>query len=94
MRTGNDGQRVRREDLHGDTLPDTSVQGLEDGAIAGLDLEMCMDRLPIEEREILVMGLDYNYEEMASQLGITNGNLRVKVSRARSLLRDCLESTK
>jgi len=32
-----------------------------------------------------------NYQDIADELQITNGNVRVKVMRARSMLHDCLE---
>lgn len=90
VRTGDERQRVRREDLHGDTLPDSAGFGLEDGAIISLDLDMCLEKISVEEREILAMNVDYSSKDIADQLGITNANVRVKVSRARTLLANCL----
>lgn len=91
VRTGGKAEKVKREDLYGDTLPDAQGLRAEEGLILGMDLEMCLQNLPMEEREILEMIIDMNYQDIADELQITNGNVRVKVSRARTMLHDCLE---
>jgi len=53
-----------------------------------------MERLDEDEREILSMILsgDMNYKEIASLIGTTEGNVKVKVHRARVKLKKILQS--
>ncbi|MBN2060478.1 MAG: RNA polymerase sigma factor [Deltaproteobacteria bacterium] len=53
-----------------------------------------MKRLDDDEREILALVLDgdLSYKEIASLVGTTEGNLKVKVHRARVKLKEILQS--
>jgi RNA polymerase sigma-70 factor (ECF subfamily) len=53
-----------------------------------------MKKLEDDEREILALVLsgDFNYKQIASIIGITEGNVKVKVHRARIKLRNFLQS--
>jgi len=52
-----------------------------------------MNKLETDEREILAMVLteDLKYKEIASIMGINEGNVKVRVHRARSKLREVLQ---
>ena len=56
------------------------------------DVRRALASLPDAQREALVLvdWLDMDHEEAARTLGITPGNLRVRLHRARSALRDAL----
>jgi RNA polymerase sigma factor (sigma-70 family) len=56
------------------------------------DVRRALASLPENQRTALVLvdWLDMNHEEAAGVLGITTGNLRVRVHRARQALRDAL----
>ncbi len=54
---------------------------------------VAMSRLEADEREILALALteDLKYREIASILGINEGNVKIKVHRARLKLREILQ---
>lgn len=60
-----------------------------------LDLERCLQRLPAEQRAVLLLvGLeDMSYEETARILAIPVGTVMSRLSRARSRLRALMERT-
>jgi RNA polymerase sigma-70 factor (ECF subfamily) len=55
-------------------------------------IELCMQRLPANTARVFLMRefLDLDFGEIATQLGLTEGHLRVLLYRARMLLRDCV----
>jgi len=59
-----------------------------------VDVRSALAGLPERERELLFMAYweDLTQEEIAAVLGITAGALRVRLTRARSRLRDALQS--
>ncbi len=71
------------------TLPDQAMESDELRAV----LDDCLDRLPDQLAEPFLLrevdGLDA--EEVRRSLDLTAGNLRVRLHRARLLLRGCLE---
>lgn len=83
-------EKIERESLPGD-LPELSQNSHEEGILIRIELERCMEKLQEEEREIIALLPVSTNEEMAEQFEISQINLRVKVSRARSKLAECLE---
>lgn len=61
-----------------------------------LDLESALQRLPAEQREILLLvGLEeMRYEDIATALGIPTGTVMSRLSRARERLRNLMEGGK
>ncbi|AOF82697.1 sigma-70, region 4 family protein [Methyloversatilis sp. RAC08] len=55
-------------------------------------IELCMQRLPANTARVFLMRefLDLDFGEIATQLGLTEGHLRVLLYRARMRLRDCV----
>jgi RNA polymerase sigma-70 factor (ECF subfamily) len=80
-------QRVDIDDIAND-LP--GVGGVPDQA---LDLQRCLQRLPIEQREVLLLVTlhDLGYEEAARITGVPIGTVMSRLSRARARLRDLME---
>jgi RNA polymerase sigma factor (sigma-70 family) len=58
-----------------------------------LDLDRCLQRLPAEQRAVLLLVTleDMSYEDTAKVLGIPVGTVMSRLSRARSRLRELME---
>lgn len=71
------------------TNPQTNVERMEFFQI----LEACLDNLPENTSRVFLMRewLDLKSDEICSRAGVTPGNLRVLLYRARMQLRLCLE---
>lgn len=66
-----------------------SLEGHGASADEALDLERCLQRLPADQRAVLLLVTleDLSYEETARVLGIPLGTVMSRLSRARSRLR-------
>lgn len=82
-------QRLELEDVQ-DTLQ-ASARPSDDA----LDLERCLQRLPAEQRAVLLLVTleDLSYEDTARILDIPMGTVMSRLSRARSRLRALMERT-
>lgn len=83
-------EKIDRESLTGD-LPELSQESHEEGVLIRMELERCMKKLSEEDREIIALLPVSTNEEMAEELEISSNNMRVKISRARNKLAECLE---
>ncbi|HEY1410459.1 MAG TPA: sigma-70 family RNA polymerase sigma factor [Promineifilum sp.] len=59
-----------------------------------LAIERCLKTLPEDQRIVTVLGdvEGYDYQEIASITSVSLGTVKSRMSRARSKLRDCLQS--
>jgi RNA polymerase sigma-70 factor (ECF subfamily) len=57
------------------------------------DLEACIERLAPRARDLVLLRFrqELSYDELAELTGVTSGTLRVRLYRALSALRECLE---
>ena len=83
-------EKIDRESLPGDP-PELSQESHEEGVLIRMELERCMKKLSEEDREIIALLPVSTNEEMAKELEISSNNMRVKISRARNKLAECLE---
>ena len=92
-----DGARraVRQQAAHRVDVDDVANElqapaGVPDQA---LDLQRCLLRLPVEQREVLLLVTlqDLGYEEAARITGVPIGTVMSRLSRARARLRDLME---
>ena len=69
--------------------------GATGGADDALDLERCLQRLPADQRAVLLLVAmeDMSYEDTARILGIPVGTVMSRLSRARTRLRALMERT-
>ena len=88
---------VRRPRLHTvmhdeDTL-EIPVAATQGDRLAVLDLEAALERLPVEQKEILLLVAleDMSYAEVAQTLGVPIGTVMLRLSRGRERLRSLLE---
>ncbi len=86
--------RSRREyaTLDGDAL-ELPVRPTQDVGLETRDLERMLARLPVEQREVLLLVVleDMSYDEAAAALGIPIGTVMSRLSRAREKLRALME---
>lgn len=88
---------VRRPKLHTVVLdedtPEIPVSSTQGDRLAVLDLQAALERLPVEQREIvLLIALeDLSYAEVATTLGIPIGSVMSRLSRGRERLRSLME---
>lgn len=82
-------QRLKMEDVQ------DSLQAHAPPSDDALDLERCLQRLPAEQRAVLLLVTleDLSYEDTARILAIPVGTVMSRLSRARSRLRALMEHT-
>ena len=85
-----DNIRKKKEFLPGDDLREVGISGDEKLESVKRDLAYCLEKLKRIEREIMVMIVDFSYEEIAGELDLSTVNTRVKVHRAREKLGICM----
>jgi RNA polymerase sigma-70 factor (ECF subfamily) len=89
--------RVRRPHLEtvaiDEDTPDIPVPGAEGQRLAVSDLQSALARLPVEQREVLLLvGLEeMTYADVAQTLGIPIGTVMSRLSRGRERLRLLLD---
>lgn len=88
---------VRRPKLHtvvlDDNTPEMPVAATQGERLAVLDLEAALERLPVEQREIILLVAleDMSYAEVAATLGIPIGSVMSRLSRGRARLRSLMD---
>ncbi|MDD6745300.1 MAG: sigma-70 family RNA polymerase sigma factor [Bacteroidales bacterium] len=93
-----DRRRSARLQLSGEPIADRSAVA-DDDVVAHAELcdlaahaKALMERLPEQQRTVMMLKdvEDCTYEEVAERTGLTQGNLRVVLSRARKTIRRLL----
>jgi RNA polymerase sigma-70 factor (ECF subfamily) len=76
-----------------DDTPEIPVPAAQGDRLALLDLQAALERLPLEQREVLLLvGLeDMSYAEVAQLLAIPPGTVMSRLSRGRERLRLLME---
>ncbi|HTP96189.1 MAG TPA: RNA polymerase sigma factor [Burkholderiales bacterium] len=84
--------RLRRTDVTGDDIEDIPVRGGETDHLEVSDLDSALQRLPGEQREVLLLVAleQLSYQETATLLEIPIGTVMSRLSRARARLRAVL----
>jgi RNA polymerase sigma-70 factor (ECF subfamily) len=88
---------IRRPRVHtvmqDDDTPEIAVAPSQGDRLALLDLQAALERIPVEQREILLLvGLeDMSYAEVAQTLGVPIGTVMSRLSRGRERLRALTE---
>lgn len=76
-----------------DEVLERSVRDSQDGALAVRDLQRGLERLPTDQREVLLLVVleDMSYQEAATALGVPIGTVMSRLSRARDKLRIAMD---
>ena len=76
-----------------DDTPEVALAPSQDDRLAVLDLQAALDRLPVEQKEVLLLVAleDMSYGDVASTLGIPMGTVMSRLSRGRERLRALME---
>ena len=88
---------VRRPRLHtvvlDDDTPEVPVAPTQADRLAVLDLQAALGRLPVEQREIILLVAleDMSYADVAATLGIPIGSVMSRLSRGRERLRSLMQ---
>lgn len=79
--------------LDAQDLPETLVPPAQGERLAVLDLQAALDRLPAEQKEIILLVAleDMAYADIAQTLGIPIGTVMSRLSRGRERLRALME---
>jgi RNA polymerase sigma-70 factor (ECF subfamily) len=87
-------QRTRPEDSAGDALPEQPVRAMQADRLELRDLERALQRLPPEQREVLLLVAveEMSYAEAALVLSIPVGTLMSRLARARAALRSLTDN--
>ncbi|CAN7184679.1 RNA polymerase sigma factor [Pseudorhodoferax sp. LjRoot39] len=83
-------QRSRPEDSAGDALPEQPQRPLQNDALELRDLDRVLQRLPPEQREVLLLVAveELSYQEVAGAIGVPLGTVMSRLSRARARLQE------
>lgn len=86
-------QRSRPEDSAGDDLPEIPQRARESDGIEVRDLDRALQRLPVEQREVLLLVAveEMSYAEAAISLGVPIGTVMSRLARGREKLRQELQ---
>jgi len=86
--------RRRRESVAFDEeATELPVRPAHDGALATRDLQRALERLPSEQREVLLLVVleEMSYQEVARALEVPIGTVMSRLSRARDKLRTAMD---
>ena len=72
-----------------DEMPELALRAPQSDALMVRDLERAIERLPVEQREVLLLVTleDFSYEQTAGALGVPIGTVMSRLARAREKLR-------
>ena len=86
-------QRSRPEDAAGDELPELPQRAEQTDRIEVRDLDRALQRLPAEQREVLLLVSveELSYLEAAAVIGVPVGTVMSRLARARERLRQDLQ---
>jgi RNA polymerase sigma-70 factor (ECF subfamily) len=88
-------RRRRESAVFDQETMDLPVRPSHESALAARDLQRALDRLPSEQREVLLLVVleEMSYQEVASTLEVPIGTVMSRLSRARDKLRVAMEGT-
>lgn len=86
-------RRGERPEVPLDDAPEAATDGGQERALALRDLDAALARLPVEQREVLLLVVleDMSYDEAARTLGVPVGTVMSRLSRARERMRRLMQ---
>ena len=85
-----DSTRKKKEDLLGDSTPDLSIDDESSSVLLERDKDKCLERLSLNEREVIALKQTDSYDEIADTLDMKTGTVRQIMSRAKEKFMRCM----
>jgi RNA polymerase sigma factor (sigma-70 family) len=83
-------KKIKRINTYGDDVPEASVVDESDAVVLERDKDMCLEKLSVNEREIIALKQTDSYDEIADTLNIKAGTIRQIMFRAKEKFMRCM----
>ena len=83
-------KRVKRVNTYGDDIPQASSNDESDAVLLERDKDMCLEKLSVNEREIIALKQTDSYNEIADTLDMKAGTVRQIMFRAKEKFMLCM----
>lgn len=83
-------KKIKRINTYGDDVPEASVVDESDAVVLERDKDMCLEKLSVNEREIIALKQTDSYDEIADTLNIKVGTIRQIMFRAKEKFMRCM----
>lgn len=83
-------KKIKRIDTYGDDVPEATVVDESDAVVLERDKDMCLEKLSVNEREIIALKQTDSYDEIADTLDMKAGTVRQVICRAKEKFMRCM----
>lgn len=83
-------KKIKRINSYGDDVPEASVVDESDAVLLERDKDMCLEKLSVNEREIIALKQTDGYDEIADTLDMKAGTIRQIMFRAKEKFMRCM----
>ena len=83
-------KRVKRVNTYGDDIPQASSADESDAVLLERDRDMCLEKLSVNEREVIALKQTDSYNEIADTLDMKAGTVRQIMFRAKEKFMLCM----
>ncbi|MDC1491349.1 sigma-70 family RNA polymerase sigma factor [Gammaproteobacteria bacterium] len=83
-------KKVKRINSYGDDVPEAIVLDESDSVVLERDKDMCLEKLSVNEREIISLKQTDSYDDIADTLDMKSGTIRQIMFRAKEKFMRCM----
>ena len=83
-------KKIKRINTYGDDVPEASVVDESEAVVLERDKDMCLEKLSVNEREIIALKQTDSYNEIADTLDMKAGTVRQIMFRAKEKFMLCM----